>query len=174
MKKIMIMFLMLTTIACAQTKKKENILKYFDFELPVVNSTETLKLSNIVGKKLVLLNFWATWCPYCVREIPDLKNVYEKYKDKGLEIVAVNIGESSKEVSKFVEIKEIKYKVVLDQKTQVARMYGVRGIPTNFLIGLDGNVIFADYVMPDEKIIEENLPKIPTPKPKKSKTEERR
>jgi thiol-disulfide isomerase/thioredoxin len=127
-----------------------------------------------LAKKLVLLNFWATRCPYCVREIPDLKNVYEKYKDKGLEIVAVNIGESSKEVSKFVEIKEIKYKVVLDQKTQVARMYGVRGIPTNFLIGLDGNVIFADYVMPDEKIIEENLPKIPTPKPKKSKTEERR
>jgi hypothetical protein len=50
-------------------------------------------------------------------------------------------------------------------------MYGVRGIPTNFLIGLDGNVIFADYVMPDEKIIEENLPKSPTPKPKKSKTD---
>jgi len=164
---------MLTTIAFAQTKKKENSLKYLDFELPVVNSTETLKLSNIVGKKLVLLNFWATWCPYCVREIPDLKNVYEKYKNKGLEIVAVNIGESSKEVSKFVEIKEIEYKVVLDQKTQVARMYGVRGIPTNFLIGLDGNVIFGGYVMPDEKIIEENLPKNPTSKPKKSKTEKR-
>ena len=174
MKKIISILLLLTTIACAQTKKqKETSLKYIDFELPILNSTESFKLSSIVGQKVVLLNFWATWCPYCVEEVPDLKAVYEKYKDKGLEIVAVNIGETNKDVANFVEAKEIKYKVVLDQKAQVARMYGVRGIPTNFLIGLDGNIIFAGYTMPDEKIIEEDLPKEQNSKTKKS-TKERR
>lgn len=170
MKKIISIILMLTTIACAQTRKqKEDSLKYMDFDLPVVNSAESFKLSSIVGQKLVLLNFWTTWCPYCVKEIPDLKSLYEKYNNDGLEIVSVNIGENEKDVVKFISAREVKYKVVLDKKGHVARNYGVRGIPTNFLVGLNGDVIFAGYSLPNEKIIEESLPQKSTSQRKKIK-----
>ena len=174
MKKIITILLLLTTAACAQTKKqKEASLKYIDFELPILNSTESFKLSNIIGKKLILLNFWTTWCPYCVKEIPDLKALYEKYNEKGLEIVAINIGEPQQEVSKFVKAKEVGYMIVLDKKGQVARNYGVRGIPTNFLVGINGEIIFAGHSLPEEKIIEDNLPKQPTTKTEKLKKEKR-
>jgi len=169
MKKIITIPLLLITIACAQTKKqKESSLKYIDFELPVLNSTESFKLSSIVGQKLVLLNFWTTWCPYCVKEIPDLKSLYEKYNEDGLEIISVNIGENEKDVAKFISVREVKYKVLLDKRGQVARSYGVRGIPTNFLIGSNGEIIFAAHGLPDKKTIEDNLLKEVKPKNRKT------
>lgn len=136
--------------------------KYIDFELILLNSTETLKLSNIVGKKIILLNFWASWCPFCVKEISEIKKLYETYKDKGLEIISINIAEPQKIVSRFIKEKEIKHKVALDLNAEVSKKYNIRKIPTNFIIDLKGNIIFAAYVLPKEEFIETILPK-PTP-----------
>ncbi|MFN3550659.1 MAG: peroxiredoxin family protein [Endomicrobiia bacterium] len=155
-KTILLSLLFLTSISCAKTKKTENY-KYIDFELQKLSSTETIKLSSFVGKNLILLNFLTTWCPYCVREIPQLKQLQEKYEDKGLKIIAVNIGEKETEVEKFVKKQDITYTVLLDLQGKVARQYAVRGIPTNFLINLKGEIIFAGHHLPDELLIERNL-----------------
>ncbi len=159
-------FLIFINLACA--REAQDFGKYVDFELPSL-STDSVKLSNFVGRKLVLLNFWATWCPYCVKEIPQLKEIYSRYKNKGLEIIAVNLGENPKSVEKFVKNYNIEYLVLLDQKGISARVYGVQGIPTNFLIDLKGNVIFAGHHIPDSKLIEGNLPKEETKKIMKNK-----
>lgn len=146
--------------------------KYVDFELKIVGSTETIKLSKIVGQRLVLLNFWTTWCPYCVKEIPELKRIYNKYKENGLVVVGVNIGEPETKVLNFIRVNSIPYKVVLDQNGIVARSYGVRGIPTNFIININGEIIFADHFLPNEKFLEENLPKKIQKESKKEKKNE--
>jgi len=154
-------FFMLTSAYSADVKMKtkdKGNQKYLDFELPDLSSKQNFKLSTIVGKKLVLLHFWTTWCPFCRAEISALNNLHGKYKDRGLAIVSVNIRESKNTVSKFTSSKGINYIVLLDQKAEVADMYGIRGIPTNFIINLKGEVIFKGHELPDEKTIEENLP----------------
>ncbi len=155
-KTILLSLLFLASINCAKTKNIESY-KYIDFELPKLSSNETIKLSSFVGKNLILLNFWTTWCPYCLREIPELKQLQKKYENKGLKIIAVNISEKETEVSKFVKKQQINYTILLDSKGKVARQYSVRGIPTNFLINLKGEIIFTGHYLPDEILIEKNL-----------------
>lgn len=161
MKKILFLYILfLTSLSCSQVKKENNTkYKFIDFELNKLESAETFKLSSVVGKNLILLNFWTTWCPYCVREIPELKELQKEYKEKGLQIIAVNIGEPINEVSNFVKKQEIDYIVLLDSQGKVARQYGVRGIPMNFLINTKGEIIFAGHYLPDKVLLEKNLPK---------------
>ncbi|MEN3014056.1 MAG: TlpA disulfide reductase family protein [Endomicrobiia bacterium] len=154
---ILVFTLLMTDNIYSQQKENKSKIKYIDFEAQQLSSTETFKLSSFVGKKLILLNFWTTWCPYCVAEVPHLIELYNKYKDKGLEILAINIGEPKNKVENFVVSQKIPYRVLLDLHGKVAKQYGVRGIPTNFLINKSGEVIFVGYDLPDLSLIEKNL-----------------
>ncbi len=147
--KILLLFFMLSITLFAEVKNEN---KYIDFSLLTIESKK-IKLSDIVGKKIVLLNFWASWCPYCVAEIPQLKRLYTKYKDKGLEIVAVNILENKNVVSRFVKKNKITYFVVLDTDGKVAQLYNVRGIPQNFLIDTKGKIVYIAHQLPPEEVI---------------------
>ncbi|MCB2203626.1 TlpA family protein disulfide reductase [bacterium] len=98
-------------------------------------------LESLKGK-VVVLNFWATWCPPCKAEIPDLKRVYDKYGEKGVEILGVSLDNKGWSVLKpFVEKWDINYPIVLGG-IDIARDYGnVRSIPTTFIINREGKVI---------------------------------
>lgn len=159
MKKIIFYFF---TIFIFLTKLQSQPQKYIDFELMSISSG-IIKLSDIVGKKIVLLNFWTTWCPFCVKEIPELKNLASTYSNKGLEIIAVNIREPEKVVRKFVTDKAINYPVVLDLTAEVAQKYRVRGIPTNFLINHKGEIVFVDYLLPSEELIKQLITEMNKP-----------
>lgn len=102
----------------------------------------TVALSDFRGKKSVLLAFGATWCPHCVDEVPELKEVNAAYKEKGLAVLYVDIQESQKKVQSFAEYHKIDYPVLLDETGDVARSYGVYGIPHLVVIDKDG---FMDY-----------------------------
>ncbi len=155
------------------TQQNDNLQNnYIDFELPSI-STYNIKLSDIVGKKLIILNFWASWSPYCVQEVPYLVELANKYKDKNLEIVAINIGEHEKIVKKFVSNKKINYIVVLDTTAEVAKKYNIKGIPTNYVIDLSGKIIFVGHLLPTEEFIVKNLPK-PLKSLKKQKSVQRK
>ncbi|MFQ3675912.1 MAG: TlpA disulfide reductase family protein [Endomicrobiia bacterium] len=130
--------------------------KYTDFTLQNLKG-ENVKLSDLVGEKVILLNFWTTWCPYCVREIPELKKYYSEYKEKGLEILAINIQEAPNQVKNFVSKRNIDYPILLDRDGSVAQQYGVRGIPTNYLISKDGVIIFSGHQLPLEEYIQRSL-----------------
>lgn len=120
--------------------KKQSIeKKALDFALEDLNGN-TVKLSDYKGQN-VLLVFSTTWCSYCRKEIPQLKQLYAKYKEKGFEIINIDIQERKGKVSAFTVEHKLPYKVLLDKDVTVASMYGVRGVPTKVLISKDGTII---------------------------------
>lgn len=111
-----------------------------DFELETV-AGESLKLSDLRGKK-VMLNFWATWCPPCKKEMPEIQKLYEEHGDE-IEIVAVNLTDSEskvKDVYAYVEKYNYTYPVPLDKKSEVSDIYMAITIPTTYFIGTDGKI----------------------------------
>lgn len=98
------------------------------------------RLSENTGKP-VLLIFGTTWCPYCRDEIPRLKDIYANYGKRGLVILNINIQESKKKVSRFADSYKLPYRVLLDEKADVAESYGVQGVPTMVLIDKKGMIV---------------------------------
>ncbi|MFM7034015.1 MAG: TlpA family protein disulfide reductase [Planctomycetia bacterium] len=101
---------------------------------------------TLVGK-VVLVDFWATWCGPCVAEIPNVMEQYEKYHDKGFEVVGISLDEDRESLQKFVEDRKVPWPILFEQSEgsgwqhPMATYYGISGIPTVILIGRDGKVI---------------------------------
>ena len=107
-----------------------------DFTLLDLDSNE-VRLSEFRGK-VVLINFWATWCPPCRAEMPDIESLYQEYKDKGLVIIGIDIGEPEATVRQFVQRGGYSWTFVLDSTGTVAANYNIRAIPTSFFIDREG------------------------------------
>ncbi len=114
-----------------------------DFQLQSLDG-QTVSLGNLLGKP-VLINFWATWCPPCRSEMPYIQEIYEEWTDKGLVVLAINIGESSSTVEDFMQSQNLSFTVLLDTKQDVAQRYNITGIPATFFIDKDG--IIQDKVI---------------------------
>lgn len=106
-------------------------------------------LSDLQGKswhlgdlrgKVVLVNFWATWCPPCRKEMPDLEALYEKYRDQGFVVLAISDEEAAK-VTPFIAEQKIGYPVVLDPGRKVNDLFQVEGIPKSFVYDRDGKLV---------------------------------
>lgn len=108
----------------------------FDFELQTLDG-KTVKLSDLRGKP-VLLNFWATWCGPCRFEMPFLQQIKDSYSAKGLVLLAVDIGENSATVQKFMTDLNLSLTVPMDTTAKVAKSYSILNIPSTFLIDKDG------------------------------------
>ena len=94
--------------------------------------------------KVVLVDFWATWCGPCVAEIPNIRAQYDKYHAAGFEVVGVSLDDDRAAVADFIAAKELPWPVILDGRgpgNSLADRYGIRAIPALFLVGRDGNVI---------------------------------
>jgi peroxiredoxin len=103
-------------------------------------SGKTWRLSDQKGK-VVLLDFTTTWCPWCVKDIPNLKKITQKYKNQPFEFTAIYIQESRQKVSAFAQKKEIPYRILLDPDAKIAREYSVRGVPTKVIVDKAGNIL---------------------------------
>ena len=90
--------------------------------------------------KVVFLNFWATWCPSCRTEMPDMDKLYREFKGKGLEIVAVNVKDKKDDAMKFVSSMKLTYPIMLDPEGEVGLLYGAWGMPATYLIDRKGVV----------------------------------
>jgi peroxiredoxin len=99
---------------------------------------ETFRLSDSAGS-VRLIDFWATWCPPCVEEIPMLKELHETYRDRGLQILAIS-DESAEVVQAFVEENEVPYPNLIDPG-EVSTEYRVLGLPTAYLLDGDGRIV---------------------------------
>lgn len=91
--------------------------------------------------KVIVLNFWATWCPPCKVEIPGLEALNRKYGARGLAVVAVSTDSSEKGIRKFLRETPLSYRVVHDRDGKISRLYGVYSLPTTFIIDRSGVVI---------------------------------
>lgn len=111
-----------------------------DFALPTLRGA-AIHLADLQGK-VVLLNFWATWCVPCRTEMPAIEALYQRYKNRGLEVLAVNMDKLAPEaVGAFVKEVGVTFPIVLDPSWTTARAYRVRGLPTTLLIDRAGNVV---------------------------------
>jgi peroxiredoxin len=97
-----------------------------------------LRLADLRGR-VVWINFWASWCPPCQEETPVLRDVYERYRDDGLELVAISVQESSVEdVRRYVETYDLRFTVGFDARSAVFHTYQAFGLPTQFFIDRQG------------------------------------
>ncbi|WP_096201019.1 thiol-disulfide oxidoreductase ResA [Bacillus sp. FJAT-45350] len=100
---------------------------------------ERIELAELRGNG-VFLNFWGTYCPPCEREMPYMENLYNVYKDKGVEIIAVNVDEPELTVRTFVDRYKLTFPIVIDKGRNVLDAYGVSPLPTTLLIDEYGEV----------------------------------
>ena len=130
-----------------------------DFQFQGLDGQST-SLSDLRGKT-VLINFWTTKCPACVYQMPFIQQVYEEWSDKGLVILAINIGESPSTVKSFMESYGFSFPVLFDTRGDVALKYGIRLIPVSLFIDKNG-IIKAVKVGPfsSKAAIERSLSKI--------------
>ena len=91
--------------------------------------------------RFVLLNFWATWCVPCLKEMPDLEKAYQIMGSKKLIVLAVGMGEDKSSISKFAEKHDFTFPMIADSSLEIARLYGVENIPITYLINPEGVII---------------------------------
>lgn len=117
---------------------------FTDFEVECDGKTQ--KLSDFVGKgQYVLVDFWASWCGPCRAEIPNLIDVYNKYKDKNLNVLGITVSDRVEDSKGAIEELGINYPQILgEQSTTAADLYGVMGIPHIILFGPDGTILARD------------------------------
>ncbi len=110
-----------------------------NFKTKLLNG-ETFELLDQRGK-VVILNIWATWCPPCVEEMPDLVDIHEKYQEEGLVILGVSIDKQGKSVVvPFVKKYNVTYPVTIDDGTIMSKYGPIIGIPTTYIIDKEGNL----------------------------------
>ena len=100
-------------------------------------SGKSVSLSSFKGKP-ILLNFWATWCPYCREERPYLNSLHKEYKDKGLVIIAVSVDKSEETVRKFLKKMPLDFIILHDNDNAASGLYGVYSLPTSFTVDRNG------------------------------------
>ncbi len=92
--------------------------------------------------KLVLLNFWATWCMPCRQEMPSMASLWQKYQDQGLIVVAISLDEDARSrVASFAKIFKLSFPILLDPQSQVGGAYEVSGVPASYLIDRNGKLV---------------------------------
>lgn len=110
-----------------------------DFTTEDLNGN-SVSLSDFRGKKPVLLVFWATWCVYCAKELPDLKTFTKEHIDE-IQVIAMGSGEVKDTIENYIEEKDINFLMLLDEKKEIWNSYLVRGTPSHFIIDKQGKIM---------------------------------
>jgi thiol-disulfide isomerase/thioredoxin len=122
-----------------------------DFTLKSLDGKTEYTLSELQGK-VVYLDFWASWCGPCRRAFPDLISLHEEYKDEGFMVLAVSLDRKVEAAVKFMEQQKASFPAVFDEMGKIATRYGVRSIPTAFLIDAKGMVVQSSVGFDPNKV----------------------
>lgn len=122
---------------------------------------KTIDLESVAAKSPVVLNFWATWCGPCRLELPHLQKVYEEYGAKGIVFVAISLDNprNKKMISDFLTKNKVSLPVYIDTSGEVAKKFKITAIPTTFLLGRGGEVIYQvrGYRPGDEIVLRKQI-----------------
>lgn len=134
-----------------------------DFKLKNLDN-KTVAYSQVKGKKLTVIDFWATWCKPCVRAMPKLVKLHEQYKSEGVEFIGVNVDgtRNLSKVKPFANALNISYPVLLDENNDVMNKLKVTAMPTLIIANADDEIVFfhQGYRPGDEKVLEEEIKKL--------------
>lgn len=113
-------------------------------QAPEFELANGVRLADYRGK-LLLLNFWATWCPPCIAEMPSLNNLYERFRDRGFVVLGISVDEEEEVYKQFLERFGVTFPTVRDPERKVSARYGTMKYPESYLISRDG-VVIRKYV----------------------------
>ena len=127
-----------------------------DFELP--GAQGTVRLSSTSGS-VVYVDFWASWCGPCQQSFPWMNAIQEKYRAKGVKIIGVNLDGKTEDAKRFLAQNPAIFTVAFDSKGETPKLYGVKGMPTSFLIGRDGKIIsqHLGFRASDKDVLEKQI-----------------
>lgn len=135
-------------------------LKAPDFELNDLDGNP-VTLFKMLEKGPVIVNFWATWCKPCLRELPHLQDIHQKYKERGVTLLAISVDSprSLSKVKSFVSGSGYTFTVLMDPNKDAARKLNAHSFPYTFIVNTAGDIVFKNYgYRPgDEKNLEEKL-----------------
>lgn len=135
---------------------KNNVLRVGDeapdFTLPSLDGQDRA-LSDYRGQ-LVIVNFWGTYCPPCVEEMPLIQRYYDEYRDQGLVVLAVNENDPIVSIKAFIRQHKLSFPILLDKDT-VRKQYGVTAYPSTFVLDQNGRVLSSREGMIDEAFMNE-------------------
>jgi cytochrome c biogenesis protein CcmG, thiol:disulfide interchange protein DsbE len=136
--------------ASAATDTVEALMRDFGVG-PLSGEPSPVALPDLAGERItlesqrgrvVMLYFWATWCPFCTREMPStLETIHKEFRDQGLAVLAINLGEPRAAVASWVTQHGLTFPVLLDESGAVAGAYRIRGTPTVILVGRRGQFV---------------------------------
>ncbi len=112
-----------------------------DFSLPTLSGGQ-VSLGDYSGQ-VVMIKMWATWCPPCRAEMPEIDEFYRAHKDKGFVVLAINSQEEAPTVERFIQEQGFSFPVLLDTRGQVLNRYSVRGLPTSIIINEEGAIHYV-------------------------------
>lgn len=160
---LFISFLLATLwlVACGEEAPKLEIHQPAPaFALPDLDG-KIWKFPQDFQSNVVVVRFWADWCPFCAPEMRDIEPIYQELRDQGLRVLAVNVRQDRDTAARFIAKLDISYRVLLDEDGDLARQYGVTGLPTTYFIDREGRLItrILGETAPElfEKIVREML-----------------
>ena len=114
-----------------------------DASMPDLNN-KTVKLSELRQRGPLVLDFWATWCMPCIKAMPELEKLHQKYKDRGLQVIGINEDASRNQakVKPFVEKLKVTFPILLDRDNAYMDKLKVQALPTTLLVAPDGEIVW--------------------------------
>lgn len=141
MKKFLFVILQIVLMSSVQSKTLP------DFELPIHNENKTFKLSEQKGKTVVI-NVWATWCVSCIKEIPELNELKNKYSDPKYTFVAISAGDTGMQIKKFLSKHPFNFVILEDSTKNISKSLGVTDLPRTIVVSPSGEVLYSDSKPP--------------------------
>ena len=138
-------FILLFLFSCDTNPKIKNVYpveKNFDFshEFTTIDGNSYELSANNLNSDVTIINFWASWCLPCVKEIPSLNNLQEHFKESSLEIIAINYGENKQKIDQFMDNNKMNFIVLLDENMFSENFFKIIGLPTSFIIKKNGTI----------------------------------
>lgn len=127
-----------------------------DFSLPSPGG-DMIRLADTRGK-VVILNFWASWCVPCAEEMPKVESFYKAHQAEDIAVIGVNVGETPQVAGAFARQVGATFPIALDQDTAVATHYGMRGLPMTIIIDRSGLIHWSRLGQVTRALLEQNLP----------------
>ncbi len=111
------------------------------FRVRLLDGKTTLDSRELIGKKVLVLRFQASWCKPCVKESPGLAQLTERYRGRGVEVLAIHVQDTQEDVQRFVDQQKVPYKVALDPRLSVGNRFGFRGTPYTVVVDRRGEMV---------------------------------